>query len=334
MNLMLKTILHLFFWIVYFLLAGFLSFGLDKGLGFIQQNIGAFIISTVWSVVAFYTFYFVLYRYVAQRQFARYFVLAVLTSLAISTFFILFVLLAISPAWYFSAQWSLSTTAGTFVIANCGCLVRGFIGWIEASHQHEEALRRNLNLELEMLRSQINPHFLFNTLNNIDALIPTQPQRASEMVIALSGVMRYMLYETSCQSVLVAKEADHLANILRLQQIRFVSNEYIRWHFSLDRAEARIAPLLLVPFVENACKHACFTGTYPVIDISLRQESNILDFHCTNTFSLMSAAPGDMGGIGLENVKKRLHLLYPSAHTLEIVKKDATFSVSLRISIH
>lgn len=331
---MLKAILHLFFWTVYFLIAGYMSFGLDKGLGFIRENMGAFIISTVWSLAAFYTFYFVLYRFIAQRRFARYFILAVLSSLTISTSFILFVMLVMSPAWYFSAEWSLSTTAGTFVIANCGSLVRGFIGWIDASRQHEEALRRNLHLELEMLRSQINPHFLFNTLNNIDALIATQPQRASEMVIALSGVMRYMLYETGGQSVPVTKEAEHLNNILGLQRMRFASGEYIRWHFSITDPGAQVAPLLLVPFVENACKHACFTGTYPVIDISLRQESGILELRCSNTFSDKAAARDEMGGIGLENVKKRLQLLYPETHSLEIVKKDATFSVSLRISIH
>ena len=332
MNLMLKTILHLFFWTVYFLLAGFLSFGLDNWLSFIQQNLGSFAISTVWSLVAFYTFYFVLYRFIAQRRFGRYFILAVLSSLAISTFFILFVMLVMSPALNFSAEWSLSTTAGTFVIANCGSLVRGFIGWIDASRQHEEAQCRNLHLELEMLRSQINPHFLFNTLNNIDALIATQPQRASEMVIALSGVMRYMLYETACESVPVAKEAEHLDNVLSLQRMRFASSEYIRWQCSLTDPSATIAPLLLVPFVENACKHACHTGTYPVIDISLRQESGTLEFNCTNTYSDKATAPGEMGGIGLENVKKRLQLLYPDTHSLEIVKKDATFSVSLRIS--
>jgi two-component system, LytTR family, sensor kinase len=212
-------------------------------------------------------------------------------------------------------------------------LLRGFINWIEASKQKEEMEKRNLQLELEALRSQVNPHFLFNTLNNIDALILSQPQKASAMLITLSDVMRYMLYQTQNATVTLAMEINHLQNVIALHRIRFIQPDFIKFELSVSQPEKAIVPLLFLPFVENACKYAQFKQTLPAIVIAIQQLENTVTFSCSNTFDDNISMNNQNGGIGLENVKKRLSLLYPKKHSLEIVNDGTRFFVTLVIEL-
>jgi LytS/YehU family sensor histidine kinase len=221
----------------------------------------------------------------------------------------------------------------TYIIANCGSLLRGFINWIENSKQKAEMEKRNLQLELEALRSQVNPHFLFNTLNNIDSLILSQPQKASAMIITLSEVMRYMLYQTKNAKVTLEMENKHLENVLALHRIRFAQSNYIQFDCSISQPERTIAPLLFLPFVENACKFAQFKQTLPVIVITLHQTENTVTFTCNNTFDAKAVTSTENGGIGLENVKKRLQLLYPKNHSLKIENDGTCFFVTLVVNL-
>jgi len=193
--------------------------------------------------------------------------------------------------------------------------------------------KRNLQLELDALRSQVNPHFLFNTLNNIDAFIPVQPAKASAMLILLSDVMRYMLYETKGELVMLDLEVKHLQNVIELQKIRFVQPNYIIFETNVEQTDIKIPPLLFIPFVENACKYAHFKDKLPVVNIQLTCTENRLHFECVNSFDINRIENNQTGGLGLENVKKRLDLLYPNKYKLEIIKKDDLFFVSLDIQL-
>lgn len=332
MHIILKVILHLFFWIVFFVLSGVMSFQMSEGPEFMIEHIEALVIATAWAAVAFYFFYFFMYRFIEKHRFLKYFIYSVISVVGISLVFITFTRIFIfNGKFNVETSWNYTTMAGTYIIANCGSLLKGFIGWIESTGIRTELEKRNLKLELEALRSQINPHFLFNTLNNIDALIHTQPQKASTMLITLSDVMRYMLYQTQGENTTIALEANHLQNVLSLQKIRFSEPNYIQYKFDIKQNDKQIAPLLFIPFVENACKYAHYNGLTPIVDVNLQQSDNIIKFECTNSYDPKKESKKEMGGLGLENVKKRLTLLYPQKHELTIRNEGNIFSVSLII---
>jgi len=334
MNIGLKIILHLFFWIVYFMLSGIISFDLSSGIGFMFEHLAIYLSGLLWAAIAFYLFYFFLFQYIEKHQFLRYFLLSIIAVVLVSGIFItIYRVFVFNDTFTMPLSWNFTSMAGTYVIANCGSLLRGFIGWIESSKQKAEMEKRNLQLELDALRSQVNPHFLFNTLNNIDALILSQPQKASAMLITLSDVMRYMLYQTQDKTVTLDMEIKHLQNVIALHRIRFTQPDYIQFDCMVTQRETTIVPLLFLPFVENACKFAQLKKTLPVIHISLQQQQNSLTFTCSNTFDEKAASNNQNGGIGLENVKKRLNMLYPENHSLEIVNDGTRFFVTLVIQL-
>ncbi|HJV78259.1 MAG TPA: sensor histidine kinase [Paludibacter sp.] len=334
MNVILKIILHLFFWTVFFFLSATISFGLSGGTEFIRQHVLLYLSGVPWAASAFYFFYFFLYRYIEKHRFVIYILLSIISVVGISVLFIAFYrIFVFNGKFNVETSWNYTTTAGTYVIASCGSLLRGFISWIESSGQKEELVKRNLQLELDSLRSQVNPHFLFNTLNNIDALILSQPRKASEMLITLSDVMRYMLYQTRDTTVTLGMEHMHLLNVVALHRIRFLQPDYIRYKSEIANPEKTIAPLLFLPFVENACKFAQFGNKLPAILISMQQAGEKLTFTCSNPYNTMAAFDNQNGGIGLENVKKRLQLLYPGRHQLDILFQDNEFLVTLAIEL-
>jgi len=309
-----------------------MSFGLSQGIGFIADNLAIYMAGFLWAVIAFYFFYFFLYQYIEKHQFLRYFIYSILSIVVIAgTFVTIFRLFVFGGKFNMPLSWNFTTTGGTYIIANCGSLLRGFIGWIEASKLRIELEKRNLQLELDALRSQVNPHFLFNTLNNIDSMIPAKPQKASTMLILLSDVMRYMLYQTKDGLVTLDMEVKHLQNVIELQKVRFVESNFIHFETEISMGNIQIPPLLFIPFIENACKYAHFKNKLPVVNIQLKQSENEIHFECSNTFDLNRIENTQTGGLGLENVKKRLSMLYPNNHELLINKSDNFFSVSLNI---
>ena len=334
MNAILKIILHLFFWTVFFFLSATISFGLSGGTEFIRHHVLLYLSGVPWAASAFYFFYFFLYRYIEKHRFVTYIFFSIISVVGISVLFIAFYrIFVFNGKFNVETSWNYTTTAGTYVIASCGCLLRGFISWIESAGQKEELVKRNLQLELDSLRSQVNPHFLFNTLNNIDALILSQPRKASEMLITLSDVMRYMLYQTRDTTVTLGMEHTHLLNVVALHRIRFLQPDYICYESNIANPQKTIAPLLLLPFVENACKFAQFRDKLPAILISMQQVGEKLTFTCSNTYNATAVFDQQNGGIGLENVKKRLQLLYPERHQLEILFRENEFLVTLAIEL-
>ena len=186
--------------------------------------------------------------------------------------------------------------------------------------------------ELALLRSQVNPHFLFNTLNNIDALIRKDPEKASDSVLKLSGIMRYFIYEANTDKVPLQKEIDYLESFIDLQRLRYRNTDFILYTRSGNSEGLMIAPMLFVPFVENAFKHGTRRNLVPGISINLAVTPGKVRLEVWNYFEGNMNGNNHIGpGIGLANVEKRLHLLYPDKHKLEILKQDDRFSISLEI---
>lgn len=208
--------------------------------------------------------------------------------------------------------------------------------WLALTTQNKVlALQKeNLQLELKALKAQVNPHFLFNTLNNIYALALQKSERTPGMLLKLSSMMRYLLYECNVPQVALQKEIQFINNYIELEKIRHDKNVNIHFSLSGNAADSEIAPLLLIPFIENSFKHGV-NGQIGKgwVDIHLSSMDSRVSLSVVNSRT-ENGIGSTQKGIGLENVKKRLEILYPGKHTLEIEPEDEKFSVNLSINLN
>ncbi len=202
---------------------------------------------------------------------------------------------------------------------------------MKADSEASEKQKENLKSELSFLRSQISPHFLFNVLNNIVAMVRLGSSELEPTVIKLSSLLQYMLYETDEERVLIKNEVDYLQSYIDLQQMRFSSSLDVQVYFDVKDEWEAIEPMLLVPFIENAFKHGNGLQKNPEIHISLKVENRQLDFQVKNRYILTDKVKDKIAGIGLVNVKRRLDLLYKNRHELKINKSGDWFIVSLKM---
>lgn len=186
-----------------------------------------------------------------------------------------------------------------------------------------------LNAELAFLKSQINPHFLFNSLNNIYSLAYQKSEKTPEAILKLSDIMRYMLYESNEEVVLLEEEINYLKNYIELQKLRFKEKVYVDLHVEIDEKDHRIMPLLLISFLENAFKHGVSTDASKPIRIDIRVQNGRLHFNAENAKSQLNK--DQTKGVGLTNLKRRLQLGYPDKHTINIVESENYYSSELFI---
>jgi LytS/YehU family sensor histidine kinase len=198
-------------------------------------------------------------------------------------------------------------------------------------NQKAELDKQKLAVELDLLKSKLNPHFLFNTLNNIDSLIHQNTEEASAALIRLSEMMRYLTYETSSEVVTLNKEVDYIRNFIELYRIRIKTPEDIRFKEEGD-LNIKIAPALFVPLIENAFKFASYRTKKPCVEIHLISEKGIVTFKISNCFEINSNYQGSGdSGFGLINLRKRLSIIYPGKHSLIIDQVDSLYNVELII---
>lgn len=194
----------------------------------------------------------------------------------------------------------------------------------------QEVEKEKLSIELDSLKTQINPHFLFNSLNSIYSQALAKSDQTADTVLELSNLLRYMLYEVSEEKVPISKEVEMLENYIELQKLRLEDQANVAFVVHGSLAEAKIAPLLLFPLVENAFKHGLKgVSAKDFVSIRLAVEDTI-SFEIRNNLGLVDDMEmGKYGGIGLENVKRRLELIYPKRHKLTIEKSENEFWVKL-----
>ena len=190
--------------------------------------------------------------------------------------------------------------------------------------------------ELQFLQSQINPHFLFNNLNNLYSFAISNSPRTPEIIMELSNLMRYMLYECKEKYVPIEKEILQLENFIKLNEIQIEGRGKVTFRVEDIHPGHVIAPLILISFIENAFKHSSSSQTDNInIAIVIRlSDSGQLHFICHNNYEKLSNTSQLSGGIGLKNVQKRLNLLYPSSHQLDIAVSDHEYSVNLVIDLN
>lgn len=203
--------------------------------------------------------------------------------------------------------------------------------WYVQEKERKEMEKQQLISELSFLKSQVNPHFLFNSLNGIYALAMKKSDKTPEAVLQLSDLMRHMLYESDKEKVALEKEVEYLQNYIHLQQLRLPSEVQVNFQAEGELHGKTIAPMLFIPFVENAFKHGV-DSRGGNIQIKIQVKGNILSFDMMNRIS-QAQNKDTVSGIGLANVRKRLDLLYPSRYKLEYKETNGNFVVHLHLTL-
>ncbi len=234
----------------------------------------------------------------------------------------------------FHVEWTvlsiLQIGAVTSVLLGAVTGLMVFKKWINDSQRISELDRRNLKTELEQLKSQVNPHFLFNTLNNLMVLMQTDVKKASQVLIGLSDLLRYQLYDTTKERILLNKDIDFMRNLLDLEKIRKTNFSY-EIEIVGNPNGLRLPPFLFIPFVENAIKHGASTVEQSYLQLNFEIGSDRLLFTARN--SKPSIANSQIGGLGLANIRRRLELLYPQTHQLNISDNKDEYCVTLSIPV-
>lgn len=211
-------------------------------------------------------------------------------------------------------------------------LIRFMIKMFETQKLRDELINQRQASELALLRSQVNPHFLFNTLNNIYSLVYQKSDEAPEAVMKFSSIMRYVLYDSTSDKVFLEKEIEYLRSYIELHELRFKKPGLVSLSIEGRTEGITIAPMLLITFVENAFKHGC-KNRQPGIVISLRIEEGNIRFEVCNYINRNQKTQDEIySGIGLTNLKRRLELIYPGKYNLEIDGDEEQYKVNLLIS--
>jgi len=211
-------------------------------------------------------------------------------------------------------------------------LLRLARGWF-----HLQEIEKEKTLaELKALKSQINPHFLFNSLNSIYSLARKNSSQVPEKVIQLSDLMRHIIYDSDVEFILLPKEIDMIRNYIELQNLRTPENEKIELEVTGEIEGKKVAPLIFLPFVENSFKHGLKSGAEnPFVKIKIEVFENSLVFEIENSKGKASEiSESKYKGIGIENVKKRLGLIYSNQHSLNISETENSFKVILQIKLN
>lgn len=213
-----------------------------------------------------------------------------------------------------------------------GLLLSYLMDWRTVRAEKEVAEKEQLKTELAFLKSQVNPHYLFNTINDIYSLTQQQSEEAPEALLKLSELLRYMLRESDDPYVPLANEIAYLNNVIELQKIGQKGNSFIDFKVIGQIEQQKIAPLILINFIENAFKHGVFRNPETPIQILIAIEGQSLHFHLRNQINLVKK--DKTGGIGLVNVQRRLALIYPNRHALLIDQQTDTFICDLKIDLY
>lgn len=288
-------------------------------------------------MLIFYLFYFWFFpTYLSNRKIILFATVGLLV-ITMTTVAEYFFLRALMPATFNNASRSFVVfNMFTRVIysAIAACLIRGFINWYADIRYKKELERKNIETELALLKAQINPHFLFNTLNNIDVLIEKDAQRASIYLKKLSDILRFTLYESPLEQIELKQEVVYIEQYIELQKIRTANPDFVKFTVDGNLDNLQIAPMLFIPYIENAFKHSTNKKISKAIEIGIGVLGNTVTFTCSNACDQSAALKQSYSGLGLELINNRLNLLYKNAYALDITHTDKRFNVKLAISLH
>jgi two-component system LytT family sensor kinase len=235
----------------------------------------------------------------------------------------------IIPIWVRQIVFNYPTVVG-FALA-----IKLLKRWYLKQKETDQLVREKINAELQLLKAQVHPHFLFNTLNNIYSFILNESDKAPEMIKKLSSLLHYILNDCNRQLVPLNKELSMIQDYIALEQVRYGDRLNLSLQIQGTAKNKMISPLMLIPFVENSFKHGTSRMlTHPWIRLDIQIEKDFLEFKLSNNKPENNNESFGKKGIGLNNVKKRMALLYPESHSLNIIESEMSYEVVMKIALH
>ncbi len=338
-------LLHTGYWLLYALLVFTFVWVLIKTAHMTANNVRfiAFytpvpVVSFLPAVLGFYSAYFVLFQFLQRKQFLALLGLSLLFALSAGVInyccLAIFHNIAAANGLGERIRIIIFLALLAYLHSIIALVMKGFITWYGDIRLKEELNRKNFETELALVKSQIQPHFLFNTINNIDVLIEKDAARASLYLNKLSDIMRFMLYETKTEQIALSRELDYINKYIALQQIRSANANYVHYEVTGVAGNRMIAPMLFIPYIENAFKYAEHRKSENAIHIQLKIEKETVLFNCENIYKKELPPQSGHNGLGNELLQKRLQLLYPGKHTLDITRGNGVYKVNLMLQTH
>ncbi len=332
-----RIVYHSLFWISLYLTLVYLD--RDNGQSFTFTLVVEGISILFYALIVYFNTLYLIPNYLTEKKFLYYCVLLIfsviiITPIKIFVFFLLYSYFPAIQAQVINDQYLFFIS--NFLFAGSATVVKIISDWAKYQRDRKELQTQTMQSELRFLKSQINPHFLFNTLNNLYALTLKKSDKAPEIVIKLSEMMRYMLYECNERRVLLNKEVNYIRNYLDLEKLRQGKNVEISFEVKGHVGDQRIAPLMFIPFLENSFKHGLnnhLSKGFVHIILNIEDKKVKLFIENSKADALPLQNHKRSGGIGLVNVRRRLNLIYPNQHHLEIFDNPKTYAVELEIDL-
>lgn len=325
---------HILFWFLYALF-WLLVTGSITNTAQIRNTI---IVVILHALVSYFNLYVLVPLLLQNKRYIAY-VLSILLSITLTCFPLAFIIYLLDPdntSKIWSVNFFVFNSFQTSYAVGLTMVLRLSIQWYQREKEKSELQRITSETELKFLKSQINPHFLFNSLNSIYSLTLKKSDNAPQTVLKLSEMLRYLLYEAGEKKVSIDKEIAYLNNYLELERIRLGTRGKIIFETEIDSEEYLIEPMLIMPFVENCFKHGLNTlATGGWVSILLNIKNGVLNAEISNNIKgeKTDYKEDRVGGIGIVNVKKRLKLLYPGKHKLLITNTNNVYKIDLELTI-
>ncbi len=346
------VLIHIGFWFCYFILIVIMlgvyyrssPHAINQEFRIINALKNILLFVFVPSVISYFSYYFLVFpKYLQQKKFLLSALFGLLISLGAALFGYLLLRYFIESGSIAdmdsSGKYGRSTAIRvimviTFINAICGIValvIKGFITWFNEIKLNEALKEKTHEMEMALIKSQLDPHLLFNTINNIDALILKDTVAASDYLNKLSDIMRFMLYETKSDQILLSKEIEYIEKYIALQKIRTANRAYVHFSITGNVGGKQIAPMTFIPFIENAFKHTNNKKLENAISIDIVVKAQKIQFKCENKFDSKPSVQQPASGLGNKLIQKRLNLLYAEKHMLEVNKTNDLYSVNLTI---
>ena len=344
------VLLHIGFWLCYFILIAIVlgvysrSVDADAQAGSVVNAFYSIMLfAFIPSFISYWLYYFILFpKYLQQKK------------ILLSILFGIFVSVAAAVIGYTILRYFIESgrvidmdeggrngrstfvqvlIVMTFIGAISGgvaLVIKGFITWFNEIKLKETLREKSHEMEMALIKSQLDPHLLFNTINNIDTLILKDAETASAYLNKLSDILRFVLYETTAHKIKLSQEIEYIGKYIDLQKIRTANQTYVHFAVTGFIGDKRIAPMVFIPFIENAFKHTNNKKVENAITINIHIKDETIQLLCENKFNSKSVKQTN-GGLGNELVQKRLNLIYKGKHRLEVNKTDELYRVNLTI---
>ena len=330
---------HFLFWVLYFVL-NFIRWGSyfnDYWYSF-KSNLVEF---PLHIVIVYFNIYFLIPKFIINKKYLAYFfnLIVALTILYIVRTELNYFLVskniwpeAIGHQKAFTFNHIVAVTLGEIYVIAFVSVIKLTIDWISVRNRNESLENSQLKTELNFLKSQIQPHFFFNTLNNLYALALEKSDKTPSVILKLAEIMQYVLYDVKDTKIKLLKEINYIYTYLELEKLRYGDLVESKINIKGDLDKIAVPPLLFLPFIENCFKHGSKNNDKVNIEISFYKKMNFLFFSVENNY-VKSNNFFTKHGIGIKNIKRRLQLLYGKNYRINILKKDNKYSVNLIIPI-